>query len=68
MVYPEKLILDQVADKSTSRTSWCNEPLEYTSNFVNVNRNTAKKNENEVKNKQSDESIDKKIDTASSEK
>lgn len=66
MVYPEKLILDQVADKSTSRTSWCNEPLEYTSNFVNVN--AAKKNENEVKNKQSDESIDRKIDTASSEK
>ncbi|XP_050307210.1 cyclic nucleotide-gated cation channel beta-1 [Anthonomus grandis grandis] len=36
MVFPEKLILDQVDEGRSASTSWCNEPLENHSNVVNV--------------------------------
>ncbi|CAH1130241.1 unnamed protein product [Ceutorhynchus assimilis] len=60
MVYPEKLILDQVgADKSTAPTSWCNEPLENSSNFINVKSNGAKTRYQNV--------MGKRMDSASTE-
>ncbi|XP_066251171.1 cyclic nucleotide-gated channel beta-3 isoform X3 [Euwallacea similis] len=36
MVYPEKLIIDQVVEKATSGTSWCSEPLEESSRVIRI--------------------------------
>lgn len=48
MVYPEKLILDQVIGKTPahSMSSWCSEPLESNSNNIDVNVGTLNNSNN----------------------
>lgn len=64
MVYPEQLILDQAADKSTCRASWCND-LESTSNIVTFD---ATKQIRCKSQERSAEVADRKIQTASTDK
>uniref|UniRef100_A0AAR5PGH7 Cyclic nucleotide-binding domain-containing protein n=1 Tax=Dendroctonus ponderosae TaxID=77166 RepID=A0AAR5PGH7_DENPD len=63
MVYPEQLILDQAADKSTCRASWCND-LETTSNIVTLN---AAKQIGRKPHERNVEVADRKIETASTD-
>ncbi|KAL1490593.1 hypothetical protein ABEB36_013261 [Hypothenemus hampei] len=59
MVYPEQLILDQMAGQSNLGSSWCKEPLENARNCVRIN---------EKKHVQSNKIVfNRKIDTDSSD-
>ncbi|XP_072382239.1 cyclic nucleotide-gated channel beta-1 isoform X2 [Diabrotica undecimpunctata] len=54
MVYPEQLNLDQVVHKSAQKaSSWCSEPLEETSNNVNVHETQTNGSVNEKVNNSS---------------